>query len=73
MIPAIPGKPVTIQEVLTEGKEFYSAELRGRYDQEAYVKELLDTASNLEGVARHSSIHAAAVIVLTSRWSTTRR
>jgi DNA polymerase III subunit alpha len=63
MIPAIPGKPVTISEVLTEGKEFYSAELRALYDQEAYVKELLDTASNLEGVARHASIHAAAVIV----------
>jgi DNA polymerase-3 subunit alpha len=63
MIPAIPGKPVTIQEVLTQGEDFYSAELRQRYDQEPYVKELLDTAGNLEGVARHSSIHAAAVIV----------
>jgi DNA polymerase-3 subunit alpha len=63
MISAIPGKPVTIREVLTEGEDFYSADLRARYDQEAYVQELLDTASNLEGVARHSSIHAAAVIV----------
>jgi DNA polymerase III subunit alpha len=63
MIPAVPGKPVTIQEVLTPGQDFYSAELRERYDGEAYVKELLNTASRLEGVARHSSIHAAAVIV----------
>jgi DNA polymerase-3 subunit alpha len=62
-IPAIPGKPATIQDVLTPDHEFYSAELRERYDREAYVKELLDTASNLEGVARHSSIHAAAVVV----------
>ena len=27
LIPAIPGKPVTIQDVLTEGHEFYSPEL----------------------------------------------
>jgi DNA polymerase-3 subunit alpha len=63
MIPAIPGKPVTIQDVLTPGREFYLGELRERYDKEDWVKELLDTASNVEGVARHSSIHAAAVIV----------
>ena len=63
MIPGIPGKPVTISDVLTQDKEFYSSELRQEYDAVPYVKELLDTASNLEGVARHSSIHAAAVIV----------
>jgi DNA polymerase-3 subunit alpha len=63
MIPAIPGKPVTIRDVLTPGREFYLGELRERYDKEGWVRELLDTASNVEGVARHSSIHAAAVIV----------
>ena len=63
MIPAIPGKPVTINDVLTEGNEFYSTELRQRYESEEHVRQLLDTASHLEGVARHSSIHAAAVIV----------
>jgi DNA polymerase III subunit alpha len=63
MIPAIPGKPVTIHNVLTEGEEFYSAELRELYNSEDYVKKLLDSATQLEGVARHSSIHAAAVII----------
>ena len=63
MIPAIPGKPVTISEVLTEGSSFYSADLRARYDTDSVVKSLLDTAGSLEGVARHSSIHPAAVIV----------
>jgi len=63
MIPAIPGKPVTIRDVLTEGQEFFSAELKRRYDEEEYVRRLLDSASDLEGVARHSSIHAAAVII----------
>jgi DNA polymerase III subunit alpha len=62
-IPAIPGKPVTIKDVLTEGHEFYSAELRQMHDTEPQVRELLDSASELEGVARHSSIHAAAVII----------
>ena len=63
LIPAIPGKPVTIQDVLTEGHESYSSELRELYQREDYVKKLLDSAGKLEGVARHSSIHAAAVII----------
>ncbi len=63
LIPAIPGKPVTIKDVLTEGHEFYSAELKRRYDEDEQVRKLLDAGSQLEGVARHSSIHAAAVIV----------
>ncbi len=65
MIPAVPGKPVTIKEVLTVGHESYSSDLRKMYEdpEQAWVKPLLDTASELEGVARHSSIHAAAVII----------
>lgn len=63
MIPAIPGKPVTIEDVLTPDHEFYSADLKARYDGDAQVRRLLDLAKDLEGVARHSSIHAAAVIV----------
>lgn len=63
MIPAIPGKPVTIQDVLTEGHEFYNPELVELYNKETWVKDLLEMSMNLEGVARHSGIHAAAVIV----------
>lgn len=63
MIPAIPGKPVTIEDVLTEGNEFYNPDLLQHYKQGGWVKELLDTSMQLEGVARHSGIHAAAVIV----------
>jgi DNA polymerase-3 subunit alpha len=63
LIPAIPGKPVTIAEVLTEGHEFYSAELKRRYQEDERIRKLLDAGSQLEGVARHSSIHAAAVII----------
>jgi DNA polymerase-3 subunit alpha len=63
MIPAIPGKPVTIKNVLTEGHEFYNPELVQLYEKEAWVRDLLDTSMQLEGVARHAGIHAAAVIV----------
>ncbi|MEZ4658023.1 MAG: DNA polymerase III subunit alpha [Caldilineaceae bacterium] len=63
MIPAIPGKPVTINDVLTEGHEFYNPELVEVYKKEKWVRELLEMSMKLEGVARHSGIHAAAVIV----------
>ena len=63
LIPAIPGKPVTIRDVLTEGHEFYNPELVELYAKEKWVTQLLDTSMQLEGVARHGGIHAAAVIV----------
>ncbi len=63
LVPAIPGKPVKIKNVLDPEHEFYSAELAERYKRETAVKTLLDTATNLEGVARHASSHAAGVIV----------
>jgi len=63
MIPAIPGKPVTINDVLTDGHEFFNPELVEVYQKESWVRDLLDMSMKLEGVARHSGIHAAAVIV----------
>ena len=63
MIPGISGKPITITGVLTDGDEFYSSDLRQMYEGDPKVRALLDTASQLEGVARHSSIHPAAVVV----------
>ncbi|RIK41451.1 MAG: hypothetical protein DCC57_18900, partial [Chloroflexi bacterium] len=63
LIPAIPGKPVTIQDCLTEGHEFYSPDLVALYQGESWARDLLDTSMQVEGVARHSSVHAAAVIV----------
>ena len=63
MIPAIPGNPATIQDVLTEGHEFYDQELKELYGKDGWERSLLDTSMQLEGVARHAGIHAAAVIV----------
>lgn len=63
MITAIPGKPCTIDNALDMEHEFFSRELKDRYDTEEHVRQLVDFAHNLEGVARHSSVHAAAVII----------
>jgi len=63
LIPAIPGKPAHINDVLTPEHEFHSTELLEKYRSDIRVRELLDTARNLEGVARHASSHAAGIIV----------
>ncbi len=63
MIPAMPGNPATIQDVLTEDNEFYDPELKELYRRDGWERSLLDTSMQLEGVARHAGIHAAAVIV----------
>ncbi len=37
--------------------------LRERYENQPQVKELIDIARRLEGVARHASVHAAGVVI----------
>jgi len=56
LIPA--GPKVTLDKALKEVKE-----LKQIYDRDKQVRELLDNARKLEGVARHISIHPAAVII----------
>ncbi|MCK4960864.1 MAG: DNA polymerase III subunit alpha, partial [Anaerolineales bacterium] len=58
MIPAIPGKPVSIPEALESVQA-----LREVYDGLPYFRELIDTAARLEGVARNAGTHAAGVII----------
>ncbi|MBA4181475.1 MAG: DNA polymerase III subunit alpha [Anaerolinea sp.] len=40
-----------------------SAEMKDAYESDPRVKRLLDTAQQLEGVARHASTHAAGVVI----------
>jgi DNA polymerase-3 subunit alpha len=40
-----------------------SAELREQYDANPQVKKLIDLAKSVEGSARHTSVHAAGVVV----------
>ncbi len=56
LIPA--GPKVTLKKALEEVKE-----LKQLYDRDEQVRKLLDNAKKLEGVARHISIHPAAVII----------
>ena len=66
LIPAIPGKPVTIEQALgrdAKKPDLVVPDMVTEYESHDYVRELLDNAMALEGVARHSSTHAAAVIV----------
>ncbi|HNB51217.1 MAG TPA: DNA polymerase III subunit alpha, partial [Anaerolineales bacterium] len=58
LIPAIPGKPVTIPEAIAQ-----VADLKKIYDNETQMRELLDTATQLEGVVRNAGTHAAGVVV----------
>ncbi len=57
-IPNVPGKPVSIKEALEQ-----VSELKELYDSDKNIRKLLDTASQLEGVARHASTHAAGVVI----------
>ncbi len=58
LIPAIPGKPVTIEEALEE-----SEELRQVYQSAEFYKELIDTAGKMEGTVRNAGTHAAGVVI----------
>jgi len=49
---------MTIDKALDE-----VAELRKAYETDAQIKELIDTAKKLEGLARGSGVHASAVVI----------
>jgi DNA polymerase-3 subunit alpha len=56
LIPATVG--MTIDRALEEVPE-----LRKAYETDAQIKELIDTAKKLEGLARGSGVHASAVVI----------
>ncbi|MBM3139056.1 MAG: DNA polymerase III subunit alpha, partial [Chloroflexi bacterium] len=49
---------ITIEQAL-EG----SSELQTAYESEERIRDLVDTARSLEGVARHASTHAAGIVI----------
>ncbi|MCU6762561.1 DNA polymerase III subunit alpha [uncultured Roseburia sp.] len=49
---------ITIESALVKNRE-----LRGLYESDASVKELVDMAKRLEGLPRHTSMHAAGVVI----------
>ncbi|HJW84438.1 MAG TPA: DNA polymerase III subunit alpha [Anaerolineae bacterium] len=58
LVPAIPGKPITIREAVEQ-----VAELKEAYQSTDYVRDLLDAAVEVEGTARNVGTHAAGVII----------
>ena len=56
MVP--PQLNITIDEALRQ-----SAPLKQRYEREPKIKHVLDVARRLEGLSRHSSTHAAGVVI----------
>lgn len=57
LIPSLPVG-ITIDQALTERRE-----LRELYQADEAIKQLIDTARSIEGVARHASTHAAGVVI----------
>ncbi|MDD5071004.1 MAG: DNA polymerase III subunit alpha, partial [Candidatus Omnitrophica bacterium] len=58
MIPAIVGQKIDLKEALKT-----SPELAEVYKSDASIKRLIDVAVQLEGLSRHSSTHAAGVVI----------
>ncbi|MCK5054586.1 MAG: DNA polymerase III subunit alpha, partial [Anaerolineales bacterium] len=58
LIPNIPGKPITILEALDQVPA-----LKEVYTETSYLRELIDTAAQLEGIVRHAGTHAAGVVI----------
>jgi DNA polymerase-3 subunit alpha len=58
LIPNVPGKPTTIPQALEDVAEFKQV-----YDTTPYMRELIDTAAQVEGVVRNAGTHAAGVII----------
>jgi DNA polymerase-3 subunit alpha len=56
MVPATLG--ITIEKALEESPQMQEA-----YQKEPWVRELLDTAKRLEGIARNPGVHAAGVVI----------
>jgi DNA polymerase-3 subunit alpha len=54
----VPGANVSLQEALAA-----EPELRAAVDGSPQIRQLMDMAQKLEGVARHASTHAAGVII----------
>jgi len=58
LIPNAPNNSLTVREAIRD-----VAEVRSRYENEERYRQLLDYASALEGLSRHTGIHAAGVVI----------
>jgi DNA polymerase-3 subunit alpha len=63
--PAVMGKDVPLSGIFDSEHPRYSeaGELRGLYQAEAEIKQVIDTARGIEGLIRQPGVHAAGVIM----------
>jgi len=61
MVPNIPGRPVSIRDLLDKSQEF-----REVYESQTYLREMIDAAADVEGVVRNAGTHAAGVVITDS-------
>ncbi len=58
LVPSVPGKASTIASTLENVPEFKEI-----YDTTPHIRELIDTAAQMEGVVRNAGTHAAGVVI----------
>lgn len=58
MIPNIPSRPTSIVDALDQVHS-----LKELYDSQEYLRNLIDAAAGMEGVARNAGTHAAGVVI----------
>src|ERR1700729_2198310 len=63
--PAVMGKDISLSVIFDEQHPRYkeAGELRSLYENEAEVKQVIDTARGIEGLIRQPGVHAAGVIM----------
>jgi DNA polymerase III subunit alpha len=65
MPPAVMGKDIPLSGIFDPAHKRYAeaTEVRALYEQDPQVKEIIDTARDLEGLKRQAGVHAAGVIL----------
>ena len=58
LIPNIPSRPTSIPDALEQVQP-----LKELYESAPYLRDLIDTAAGMEGVARNAGTHAAGVVI----------
>src|ERR1700751_4366923 len=67
--PAVMGKDIPLGGIFDADHQRYgeAGEIRGLYEAEAEVRQVIDTARGLEGLIRQAGVHAAGVIMSSER------
>ncbi|HEU0285459.1 MAG TPA: DNA polymerase III subunit alpha, partial [Nocardioidaceae bacterium] len=65
MPPAVMGKDIPLDGIFNPDHKRFgeAAEVRALYESDSQVKEIIDTARDLEGLKRQAGVHAAGVIL----------